>query len=138
MVRRGQHELREVRKARRAAQAQLDSPVGTYQPDREGCRKREWETPCDDTNTVRVQFIVWTRGKDLVDFVVNLQVLTSDGWRIVEYYDCCHGYCHLHPNNPDVDPRPIAQLDTVADVARALHAVEAEVENRARIIRDER
>ena len=137
MVRRGQQGRRKQRQAQRAANAQLDSSQGTYRADRQDCRRRTWETPYDDANSVRLQFIVWNRGKILVDFVVNVQVLASQGWNTVEYYDCCHGHCHLHTQNPDLDPRPIAQLDAVDDVQDAFAKVEREATDRARIIRDE-
>lgn len=87
---------------------------------------------------MRLQFIVWNRGRVLVDFVVNVQVLASDGWDTVEYFDCCHGHSHLHTQNPELDPRSIAQLDTVDDVQHAFAQVEREADGRARIIRDER
>lgn len=137
MVRRGQQGLQKLRRAERDAAAQLGSPNGAYRADRSGCRKREWETPYDDANSVRLHFILWHRGKTLVDFIVNVQVLASDGWDTVEYFDCCHGHSHLHPKNPDLEPRTIAQLDTADDVKNAFVQVEQEAHERARIIRDE-
>ena len=98
---------------------------------------RDWDAPYDDSNSVRLQFIVWHRRSTLIDFVVNVQVLTSEGWDTVESFDCCHGHCHLHPQNADLEPRTIAQLDTVDDVVKAFAQVEQEAHDRARIIRDE-
>lgn len=138
MVRRGQQGQRQVRKAARKTVAALESPQGTYRPDRANCRQRQWDTSYDDANTVRLQFIIWSRGKTLVDFVVNVQVLASDGWDTVEYFDCCHGHTHLHTHNSELEPRIIAQLDTPGNVKHAFVQVEHEADNRARIIRDRR
>lgn len=86
---------------------------------------------------MRLQFIVWQRGKALVDFVVNVDVLGSEGWETIEYFDCCHGHCHLHTQNSDLEPRPIAQLDSIEDVRHAFAQVEQDARDRARIIREE-
>lgn len=138
MVRRSQQDRNEVRKASRDTDAALNSSQGTYRPDRADCRQRQWDVPYDDANTVRLQFIMWNRGKVLVDFVVNVQVLASEGWDTVEYFDCCHGHSHLHTQNSELDPRSVAQLDTADDVQHAFAQVEREADSRARIIRDER
>lgn len=137
MIRRAQQDRLKVRKARQEAEATLASSQGTYRPDRDTCRQRSWEASHDDANTVRLQFIVWHRGNTLVDFVVNVQILGSDGWDTLEYFDCCHGHCHLHVKNSDLDPVPIAQLDTTGDVQHAFTQVERAAHERARIIRDE-
>lgn len=92
--------------------------------------------PYDDAGTVRLQFLLWRQGGRLVDFVVNVQVIGADGWEIVEYFDCCHGNCHLHVKS-DAEPRPILRLDRVDDVQRAFVQVEQEARDRVRIICDE-
>ena len=69
-------------------------------------------------------------------FFVGIQVITmSGGWVNVEYYDCCHGHCHLHTQNGE-QPQGIAQLDNVDDVRRAFAQVSRDADVRARIIRD--
>jgi hypothetical protein len=42
-----------------------------------------------DAHTIEVQFYLWRRDGRIVDFVVNLQVLTAEGWESVERIDCC-------------------------------------------------
>jgi hypothetical protein len=127
-----------VRKADRRVAKQLASPErGIYEPpDRRECSLSQWESPYDDANTVRLQFLLWRKAGRLAEFVVNVQVLTSEGWDTVEYFDCCHGHCHLHPKSGE-DPRSIMRLDGIDDVQRALVQVEAEAHSRARIMRGE-
>lgn len=117
MVRRGQQEQRELRKARREATDRVESSEGAYRPDRRNCLTRQWETAGDDSNTIRVQNLIWRRKGQLVDFVINLQELTSEGWETVEYVDRCHGSCHHHPQNGTT--RVILRLDVVGDVQNA-------------------
>ncbi|KUI37591.1 hypothetical protein AU195_18255 [Mycobacterium sp. IS-1496] len=135
MTRRGQQAKRELRRAQREVGEQLQSDHGAYEPPpRDDCVLRDWETPYDDANTVRIQFLLWKQGGVLVDFVVNVQELASEGWTTVEHFDCCHGHCHLHPQS-GVEPESITRLDEVADVQRAFSAVAHEADERARIIR---
>jgi hypothetical protein len=133
MVRRGQHEQRKLRRARREVAEKLESDEGEYRPDRRNCLARQWETAGDDSNTVQVQSLIWRRKGRLVDFVLNLQVLTSDGWETVEYVDCCHGSCHHHPMNGET--RSILRLDVVDDVQNAYGVAQTLIYERLRIIR---
>ncbi|MEB3063861.1 DUF7718 family protein [[Mycobacterium] zoologicum] len=137
MVRRGQQRRKHVERARRDLERQLDSKHGTYRPPPRGdCFRRQWETAYDDVSAIRVQFIIWRDGGRLVDFVVNVQVLGSGGWETVERFDCCHGHCHLHPQNEELPPESIQRLDAVGDVQRAFAQVNGIAHERARIIRD--
>ncbi|TLF75797.1 DUF7718 family protein [Nocardia cyriacigeorgica] len=137
MVRRGQQNKRALREASKSAFEQLDSPHGTYAPpDREKCRYRQWDTPVDDLGTVRLQFNIWRANGQIADFVINVQVLTSDGWTSVERVDCCHGHCHLHVDNDDENARSLYKLDGPADVEHAFSRVQVLADQRARIIRD--
>lgn len=134
MVRRGQQSQQQVRKAQRRVTESLGTDQGSYQaPDRGECTEKQWEMPCDDANTVRLQFLIWRRAGRLVDFVVNVHVLAADGWEVLEYFDCCHGSYHLHAKSGE-EPRTIARLDDVDDVERAFAQVEQEARDRARII----
>lgn len=137
MSRRGQQGKQQLRRAQREVTAELESQRGEYQPpDHDRCNKKGWETPLDDANTIRLQFIRWSQGGRLVNFFVGIQVITmSGGWVNVEYYDCCHGHCHLHTQNGE-QPQGIAQLDNVDDVRRAFAQVSRDADVRARIIRD--
>lgn len=136
VVRRSGKSKAEVRRAQRQITESLNSTQGLYCADRMQCDTKEWITPCDDSNTVRMHFLLWRNGSQVVDFVVNVQVLASSGWVTVEYFDCCHGHCHLHPKNGE-DPVTIERLDHEGDVRRAFEKVIAEADDRARIIRDE-
>ncbi|CAN5260506.1 hypothetical protein BH11ACT6_BH11ACT6_20690 [soil metagenome] len=139
MVRRGQREQRELRRARREAEEQIESTQGQYDARemRPQCgQPRQWESPYDEANTVRLQFFLWRLDGRLADFVINVQVVTSEGWHTVEYFDCCHGHCHLHTQNGD-EPRSEVQLDSIDDVQLAFAQVEGEAHARARIIRVE-
>lgn len=138
VVRRGQQEKKAVRRAQRKVSEQLGSgEQGTYEPpERDDCIPQQWEIAYDDANTVRLQFLLWRKGGRIAEFVVNVQVLASEGWDTVEYFDCCHGHCHLHAKN-DTDVRTIMRLDGIDDVERAFRQVEAESDNRARIMRGE-
>jgi hypothetical protein len=133
MVRRGQQKQQKLRKGRREAAEQLESNEGAYRPDRRNCLARQWETAGDDSNTIRVQNLIWYRKGQLVDFVINLQELTSEGWETVEYVDCCHGSCHHHPQNGTT--RSIAQLDVTEDVQNAYLVAQPLIYERLRIIR---
>ena len=98
---------------------------------------------CTGLSLIPAVWLAWLlarkqfRGKALVDFVVNVDVLGSEGWETIEYFDCCHGHCHLHTQNSDLEPRPIAQLDSIEDVRHAFAQVEQDARDRARIIREE-
>jgi hypothetical protein len=137
----GRHEQqkkRELRRAEREVARQLDSAThGTYEPpERDECREKRWEMAYDDANTIRLQFLTWRKGIELTEFVVNVQVLTSEGWETIEYFDCCHGHYHLHPKSGE-PADSIMRLDEVGDVQRAFVQVEQEAHDRARIIRGE-
>lgn len=137
MVRREQQDQRALRKESKALSDRLGSPYGDYRPpDRELCRHHQWESPVDDLSTVGLQFNIWRQGGKLVDFCVNVQVLTAEGWMSVERFDCCHGHCHLHPDGDGGDPETIYRLDCVEDVTAAFRQVEQFADERARIIRD--
>jgi hypothetical protein len=137
VIRRQQQGQQKLRRAQRQAAKQLDTDQGAYKPpDRDECHDKQWEMAADDANTVRAQFNIWRRSGRLVDFVINIQVLTSEGWEQVEYFDCCHGYCHLHPRN-ETEPRSIKRLDVVADVQDAYRRVQPIIEERLRIIQGE-
>ncbi len=137
MVRRGQQDKQAKRRAERQAAEQLGSDHGAYQvPEHDKCRQKQWESPYDNANTVRLQFITWHKGRKIASFVVNVQVLASTGWNTVEYFDCCHGCCHYHPKS-GADPRTVLRLDAIEDVQRAFKLVEREADDRARIIRGE-
>ncbi|OBG83294.1 hypothetical protein A5699_04665 [Mycobacterium sp. E802] len=139
MVRRGQQGRHELRKAQREASRQIESSQGQYdakQMRRRCGPPRQWESPYDEANTVRLQFFLWRFNGRLADFVINVQVLTSEGWETVEYFDCCHGHCHLHTQNGEV-PRSFVRLDSIDDVQLAFAQVEGESHTRARIIRAE-
>ncbi|KIQ15351.1 hypothetical protein RU01_15610 [Rhodococcus sp. MEB064] len=115
----------------------LVSRTGSYEPPpREKCRQKQWEQPYDDANSIRLQFILWRRDGRLVEFVVNIQKLTADGWLTIEYFDCCHGHCHLHRDNAQLPPETVERLDDIADVTTAFGKVESQVHDRVRIIRD--
>lgn len=135
VVRRGQQGQRSLRRAKREIDEQLESDQGAYsKPDRDACRYKSWETTGDDANTVRLQTHTWRDAKYLVDFVINAQVLTADGWTTVEYIDCCHGFCHHHAQD-DGDVRTIMRLDTVQDVQNAYGTAQPVIYDRLRIIR---
>lgn len=138
VVRRNQQAKRELNKASKAAAERLDLPDGTYQPPaREDCQVRQWETPVDDLATVRLQFNIWRYGGRLVEFVVNVQRLSSNGWVDVERFDCCHGHCHLHIDNAEGEILTIRTLNSVDDVKAAFLGAQNLADERARSIRDE-
>jgi hypothetical protein len=125
-----------VRRAQQEAFQSLNPHQGSYTPpSREECSSRQWEVSIDDAATVRLQYNIWHHDGRLVDFVVNIQVLTAEGWETVEYVDCCHGHCHHHPRS-GTPPRTIVRLDVVADVQQAFGQVDPIIEERLRIIRD--
>lgn len=136
MSRRGQQTRNAVRRARRETEEALESQVGSYSPPKDVGLPKQWETAYDDANTVRVQFFLWRVKGKIVNFVVNVQVITAEGWISVERFDCCHGNCHLHPDNDDLPRDVIMRLDSQSDVHRAFAEVRREAERRARIIRD--
>lgn len=136
MPRRGQQTRNAVRRAQRDTTNELESPQGNYTPPSTDDPPKQWEMTYDDTNTVRVQFNLWRAKGRITNFVVNVQVITADGWMSVERFDCCHGCCHLHVDNDETKSRPILRLDTEHDVKRAFDLVMAEAGARARIIRD--
>ncbi|MCV6984436.1 hypothetical protein H7H78_02930 [Mycobacterium shinjukuense] len=80
-----------------------------------------------------MQNLIWYRQGRLIDFVIKLQVLTSEGWETVEYVDCCHGSCHHHPYNGMT--RAIVRLDVVDDVQNAYQVAQPLIYERLRIIR---
>jgi hypothetical protein len=102
MPRRGQVTRNAVRRAQREAAKALESQQGSYEPPKGSAPSKQWEMPYDDSNTVRLQFFLWRDGGKIVNFVINVQVITAEGWTTVEYFDCCHGNCHLHPANDGV------------------------------------
>ena len=112
----------------------LESQAGSYRPPPGLSPSKQWEIAYDGANTVRVQFILWKAHGRVVNFVVNVQVITAEGWTSVERFDCCHGNCHLHPDGAD-SARVVLRLDSIDDVQRAFDKVRAEAEHRARIIR---
>lgn len=124
-----------VRRAQREVAKALESQQGSYEPPKGSAPSKQWEMPYDDSNTVRLQFFLWRDGGKVVDFVINVQVITAEGWITVEYFDCCHGNCHLHPANDGVERQVILRLDSEDDVARAFDLACSEAEGRARIIR---
>ncbi|BBZ30695.1 hypothetical protein MMAD_49900 [Mycolicibacterium madagascariense] len=135
MIRREQQGRQELRKAQRTAAAEIASERGSYRPPRRNaCRERSWESAADDANTVRLENRTWHLGKHLTEFVINAQVLTAEGWRTIEYVDCCHGSCHHHPQN-GADPRHIARLDAIQDVTEAFRLAQDLMYERLRIIR---
>ena len=137
MVRRGQQKERAVRHARRAATDSLESQQGSYVlPDRDDCALKQWEMPYDEAYSIRVQYLIWRQAGRMADFVVNIQVLTSDGWVTVEYFDCCHGHCHHHHRDETVRAT-VLRLDDEDDVSRAFQQVEGLLEDRVRIIRNQ-
>jgi hypothetical protein len=137
--RRGRQGKRELRKAARSAARKLSAPTeGAYKPcDRAECDEKRWETAYDDANTVRLQFFLWRKAGLITEFVVNVQVLASEGWETIEYFDCCHGHCHLHPKSREGRERTVMRLDEIDDVQRAFLQVEKEAHERGRIIRGE-
>jgi hypothetical protein len=138
VTRRNQQGRRELRKRERETEETLQSPLGGYQrPDRDDCHHKQYEVAYDDANSVRLQFNLWRSGGALVDFVVNVQQLTSDGWTSVEYFDCCHGHSHHHLRDESRDPVSIVRLDTENDVQLAFAQVNSIAWDRMRIIRDE-
>ena len=59
---------------------QLQSDQGSYEPpDRGECHPKHWNMAGDDAHTIEVQFYIWRRDGRIVDFVMNLQVLTAEG-----------------------------------------------------------
>lgn len=136
MTRRKQQGRQKLRRAAQQALQSLDTRQGSYTPpDREECSSKQWEVPIDDAATIRLQYNIWRCDGRLVDFVINLQVITAQGWESVEYIDCCHGHCHHHPPH-GADCRTIATLDVVADVQHAFGQVDPIIEERLRIIRN--
>lgn len=125
-----------MRRAQRATESALGAQEGSYRPPLDAGLPKQWETSYDDSNTVRLQFNLWRDRGKIVNFVINVQVITADGWISVERFDCCHGNCHLHPDNDDVAREVILRLDSEDDVQRAFEKVRPEAERRARIIRD--
>lgn len=71
----------------------------------------------------------------MVEFVVNLEIISASGWETVEYFDCCHGYCHLHTVSDESTPLAVHRLDEVHDVQTAFGEVTELVTERMRIIR---
>lgn len=135
VVRRGQQVRRSLRRADRELNQQLESDQGAYRPPkRSECHQKSWETAWDDAYSVRLQTHTWRDGKRLVDFVINAQVLTADGWVTVEYIDCCHGHCHHHARDGR-NVRTIMRLDDVYDVQNAYKKAQAVIYERLRIIR---
>lgn len=136
---RGKQKHREVRRAQREAIELIESEHGDYTPpDRDLCRYREWVATVDDAYTIRAEYRIWRLRGDLTEFVVNLQRITLDGdWETVEYIDCCHGHCHLHPVSGG-ETTHIAKLDDAADVEFAFLQVASILPTRLRIIRDMR
>lgn len=113
----------------------VDDGRGQYlPPKRTECHERSWQTPGDDLCTLRLDNHTWMQGGVLVDFVINLQVLSTDGWVTVEYIDCCHGHCHHHSQN-GTDPATILCLDTVDDVRAAFRAAQLVIYERLASIR---
>lgn len=134
MIRRGQQGRIQLRRAEREVAKQIESDRGSYSPpDRADCYTKQWITPVDDAYRLRMQTITWRQNGRLTDFVINAQVLTAFEWETVEYIDCCHGHCHLHPRNGEV-PRSIAPLNDVHDVQDAYKAALALIHYRLRII----
>jgi len=137
MTRRGQQDRNALRRARRDADAALESGKGSYEPpERAACHFRQWETPFDDANTVSAQFNVWRDGNRIVDFAIAVRRLSTDGWSTIETIDICHGHCHHH-KTPGADPESIMQLDSVDEVQRAFDQANDLIGERMRIIRDE-
>lgn len=121
----------------RQANQSVAAGHGSYQPpDRANCPATQWEIPYDDAGTAQLQFLLWRHGRPIVDFVVNVQALGAGGWEIVEYFDCCHGHCHLHARNSE-DRQTILRFDGVDDVSRAFVLVDQDARHRARILRNE-
>ncbi|MFC9966317.1 hypothetical protein ACFVH4_18975 [Nocardia ignorata] len=138
MVKRNQQAKRELRKASKAAEQQLGMPDGAYiPPDRDLCIARQWETPVDDLATIRLQFNIWRDNGRMVDFVINVQRLSSTGWVSVERFDCCHGHCHLHIDNAVGTIQTVRTLDCIEDVGKAFIDSQRLADERARTIRDE-
>jgi hypothetical protein len=77
---------------------------------------------------------MWRYKGQLVDFVVNLQVVTAEGWESVERIDCCHGHCHHHPENGK-PAQHVIQLDSVDDVKRAFSVAEEVIGARVSTLR---
>lgn len=136
MSRRGQQARNAVRRAKRDAAEALESQEGSYRPPKDLGLPKQWATAYDDANTVRVQFNIWRDKGRILNFVINVQVITPDGWISVERYDCCHGNCHLHHDNDDHSRDVVRRLDDLDDVQRAFAEASREAEHRARIIRD--
>src|SRR5690606_21756769 len=139
VVRRNQRAKREINKTNKETAELLSLPDGSYvPPEREACQARQWETPVDDLATIRLQFNIWRHAGRLVEFVINVQRLSSTtGWVDVERFDCCHGHCHLHVDNAEKTIHTIRTLNCVDDVQRAFLDSQKLADERARTIRDE-
>lgn len=134
MTRRHQQGPQQLRRAKKQVEDALGADSGRYLPPPRGkCKARQWETLLDEAPGLRVQYNIWQHKGCLVDFAINIQVLTAEAWETIESFDCCHGSCHYHPLNGE-DPRPIKRLDVVADVKHAYWQVEAVIADRVRII----
>ncbi|CAM4414051.1 hypothetical protein MB901379_03879 [Mycobacterium basiliense] len=134
MTRRNQQGQQQLRRAKKQVEQSLGAEQGRYRPPpREDCKPRQWETPIDDAPSIRVQYNIWRHKGCLVDFAINIQVLTAEAWETVESFDCCHGNCHYHPVNGE-EPRPLAKLDVVGDVQHSYWQVESVIADRVRII----
>lgn len=135
MTRRRQQITRALRRAQREVSSELDAPGGSYRPPkRHKCREKSWQVAVDDVNAVRLHYITWRKGSDLVDFVILVERIASTGWTEVERFDCCHGYCHLHADGRP-SKQPIYTLDKVQDVQKAFTQASREADIRAAIIR---
>ena len=134
MTRRNQQGPQDLRRAKKQVEEALGTDQGNYRPPpREKCTTKQWENYIDDAPSIRVQYNIWRRKGCMVDFAINIQVLTAEAWETIESFDCCHGNCHYHPLN-GTDARPVARLDVSADVQHAYWQVEAVIADRVRII----
>src|SRR5437016_494883 len=102
MIRRHQQGEQKLRRAKKRVEEALSADEGDYRPPARGkCKSRQWETVINDAPGIRVQYNIWQHKGCLVDFVINIQVLTAEAWETVESLDCCHGNCHYHPLNDE-------------------------------------
>lgn len=128
MVRRGQQRKRDLVKAQKHAENQIDDVRGSYvPPDREDCQMRSFTSELGREGLLRLQVNFWRRGGSTTEFVLILQVREWDQWKNGPRVDCCHGVCHLHKEDGEPMSETYKTLDTVEDVQEAWKIADVEI-----------
>lgn len=122
MVRRGQQAKRDLRRAQRDLEQDIEESRGSYRPvDRTRCVERVRVFLVDDGYEYRVVLHFWRLDGRTTEFVYLFQRRVWNDWENVARIDCSnHGSCHIHDPDDGDPTEHLVRLDSIDDVPKAM------------------